>query len=388
MLFIGIIVMFSSGNAENWEESIMVNLPLVVLLVFVPILSFPIGLGKYDEHVGHFIKRYSGSSRKLFFSITGMFFLLGPIINMGTIRLIDDLLKKLQLPEEFLAKSYLRGFTAIIMWSPFFASLLLVLHLVNVPLYSYLPAAIVVGLLHLLVSNVLFIKESKKMKWTIVERPHFRLRKLNELIVIFCLFFLLVFVLDFLFNIKMVISVTIAALLLSILWSLYLKAPKGFLARFKQYRKQAIDLSANEIVLFLTAGYFGSVISKTPVGEVINHIIVSLGNLSVLLLIFSIILFTGLLAMVGLHQIVTISALATTVVAVDIGIDPVIFALTLMCAWTSATIVSPITAVNVILFNLLNRGFKDIAIRWNGIFTLVIISVYTLSIYMLHLIFY
>ncbi|WP_227935337.1 hypothetical protein [Alkalihalobacillus deserti] len=381
MLLIGIIVMISSGNVENWEESVIVNLPLIVLLVIVPMLSFPIGIGKYDEHIGFFIKRYSSSPRKLFLSITGLFFLIGPIINMGTIRLMDDLLKKLKLPNEFLAKSYMRGFTVTIMWSPFFASLLLVLHLVNVPLYSYLPVALVVALIHLLVSNLLFLRDSKHIEWTSEEKPSINLRKIYELLIIFFLFFLIVFLLDFIFELKMVINVTIGAFILTLLWSLYLKSLKPFLTRLNTYRKNSVYQSANEIVLFLTAGFFGSVISKTTLGEWINSAIVLLGNISILLLIFSIIIFTSLLAMVGIHQIVTISAIATSVVVFDVGIHPVAFALTLMCAWTTATIISPISAVNVILSNLLDKVYRDVAIRWNGTFTWVIIMVYTLSIY-------
>ena len=386
MLIIGTILLFISGHYHDWYNSLTMNLPLIVLIMIVPIMAFPLQLGKYDEHISDFIRSYGSDSKKLFLSITSTFFFLGPIINLGSIRLMDNLLNKVELPKEFLAKVYMRGFTSTIVWSPFFAALLLVLFLVEVPLLLYLPFGLFLGLFHLLVANLLFTQESKKLPWEMKKGKEVNFKKIYELLFIFLVFFIFVFCFDLILPIKMIVVVTVSAITVASLWSLYLKQIRQFTKEINYYRRKTVLLSRNEIVLFITAGFFGSVISQTTVGASINQWISLISNVSILLFICSIILLTCLLALIGIHQIVTISAIATSIVPVDIGVHSIIFALVLMAAWTVATIVSPITPVNVILSSLIQKRFFDISIKWNGLFALIMIGIYSIGIYLIHLI--
>ncbi|WP_368505432.1 hypothetical protein AB3N04_07225 [Alkalihalophilus sp. As8PL] len=385
MLLIGFILVMYTEQYENVKNSLIVNLPLVVLLVTVPVLGFPLRFGKYDKQLSNFIKRYGRNDNRLFLAITTVFFIIGPVINMGSIKLIDNLLNKLSLSKGLLARSYMQGFTATLLWSPFFASLLLVLNLVGVSLYSYLPFAIPVAITHLFVSNLLFSRIGKYDELPLIANQAVRMKKIYELITVFILFFLAVFIIDWILTINMITSVTIAACLIASIWSIYLKSIHVFGNHLREYRKKTILLSSNEVVLFLTAGFFGSVISNTTLGEYINRAILVIGESSILLMILSIILLTTALSMIGVHQIVTISALAATVNPLVVGLEPVAFALTLMSAWIIATIVSPISAANAIITTLVNRTYFEIAIKYNGPFIVLMTIVYTMCIYIVQM---
>ncbi|OLO28665.1 hypothetical protein BTR23_17270 [Alkalihalophilus pseudofirmus] len=385
MLGVGFALLIVYGNIGNWSESITLNLPLVILIMVVPLLSIPLRLGKYDRAISDFIKQYGRNPRKLYFSIMSIFFILGPIINLGSIRLIDSLLGKLNLPKEFLAKVYMRGFTSVIVWAPFFAAVLLVLFLLEVPLLHYLPFGFGLGLIQLVVASLFFYFESKRIDWSLEVGSKVKYRKLIELLVIFLLFFILVFSLDVLLNIKMIVIVTISSIIMAFIWSIYLKEFWSFTRNLNVYRKDTILLSANEFIMFITAGFFGAVVAGTSVGEWINSGISTLSNTSVLLMIISIIFVTSLLAFLGVHQIVTISAIATSVSTMDGNVHSIVFALTFMSAWAVATMVSPITPVNVILVNVIKLNFIQISMKWNGLFALLMIGVYSISIYLIYL---
>ncbi|WP_026688586.1 hypothetical protein [Alteribacter aurantiacus] len=387
MLVTGFLIIFATGNLGLIKSSLTVNLPLVVLLVTVPVMGFPLRLGKYDEQLSHFVKKHGRNNNRLFFSITSVFFLIGPVINMGSIKLMNNLVEKLSLAKGLLARSYMQGFTSTLLWSPFFASLLLVLNLVGVSLYTYLPFGLGIALLHILVANVLYSQFAKDTAFSSAGIQTVRMRRIYELIVVFVLFFGAVFLIDRLLGISMIISVTFAAVFVAIIWSMYLRVGTEFVGHVKEYSGKTILLSSNEVVLFTTAGFFGAVIATTEVGTYINRFVLAISESSVFFLILSIIVITALLALGGVHQIVTITALATTVRPLEVGVDPLIFALTLMSAWSLATIVSPISAANVIVMNLLGRGYKEIAFTFNGAFILVMISLYTLFIYVIHLFF-
>ncbi|RNA66222.1 hypothetical protein [Alteribacter keqinensis] len=387
MLLTGFLIIMATGNVGLIKSSLTVNLPLVVLLVTVPVMGFPLRLGKYDEQLSNFVKKHGRNNNRLFFSITSVFFLIGPVINMGSIKLMNNLVEKLALAKGLLARSYMQGFTSTLLWSPFFASLLLVLNLVGLSLYTYLPFGLGIAVLHILVANVLYSKFAKDTAFSSAGVQTVRMRRIYELVIVFVLFFCAVFLIDRLLGISMIISVTFAAVLVAIIWSLYLRVEREFMSNVKEYSGKTILLSSNEVVLFTTAGFFGAVIATTEVGAFINRFVLLVSESSVLLLILSIILITALLALGGVHQIVTITALATTVRPLEVGVDPLIFALTLMSAWSIATILSPISAANVIIMNLIRRRYKEVAFTFNGAFILVMTGMYTIFIYVVHLFF-
>jgi hypothetical protein len=94
--------------------------------------------------------------KKFYAGITGTLFFLTPILNLGSVRIINEFLEELKLPSALSAKGYLVGFSTAVMWSPYFASVSLVLHYLNIAYKDYIIFGIGLSLLSLVIGNILF----------------------------------------------------------------------------------------------------------------------------------------------------------------------------------------------------------------------------------------
>lgn len=380
----GLILVVGRSGIDEWTHNIIRNVPLVTLIVLVPILAIPFKFGGYDKVIEAVIDRYRNQPPFLFFSISVVFFILGPIINLGSIRLVDAMLAKLKLPVKFLGKVYVRGFTSVITWSPYFAAVLLVIYYLDISITDYLFFGILLGFTQLIVGNILFLKDAKEMHipdrdkgQTIVSL------KLVKLISVFLLLTVFIFLLENILQKSMILIVSISVIIFSFLWSVIEKSLKPFLKELNQYRKATVLTYSNEIVLFLTAGFFGVSLSMTPVGYFIQKGMRLFAGYSELLLIFLTIMTISIFAMCGVHQIVTVTSIASSVNPVELGLDNIVFALILMSAWSVSSIVSPVTPVNVVVTSLLKRTVFEVAFKWNGLYAIIVALVHTYTIFLI-----
>ena len=163
MMGIGIIIEWSKGTGlEGISEGIFLILPLLSLITLAPLLSIPLKHEGYFGSVSHLLHHLLNKPKKLYAGITGTLFLLSPILNLGSIRIINDFLEDLRLPSAMSAKSYVVGFSTAMIWSPYFASVSLVLHYFNVPFKQYLIYGIGLSILSLLIGNLLFVLWEKR----------------------------------------------------------------------------------------------------------------------------------------------------------------------------------------------------------------------------------
>src|SRR5699024_12022041 len=92
----------------------------------------------------------------LYLMISGLFVLIAPITNIGSIYIIHSMLDKMRLPKEFIGRVYVMCITSVHTWSSFFASVFLVVYSLHVPIYQYLLYGLMLGLLQIVVAYLLF----------------------------------------------------------------------------------------------------------------------------------------------------------------------------------------------------------------------------------------
>jgi C4-dicarboxylate transporter len=387
MLLAGTFILWMNNVPLSvWAESFMKNLPIISLILLVPILSIPIEIGKYGDQIQRFIQRISREPSVLFFSISSTFCVLGPILNMGSIRVVDTMIHKLKFPAEFLAKVYTRGFTSVITWSPYFASVFIVIYFLDVPLTSILPFGFVMGLVQFVFGNILFlVTDSKKFIFPEVEKSEMKKEKLIELLIVITTLTGIVFLLEHFIEMNMMIIVTLTVLIISAIWSIYLRKIKQFGKEINRFCHSLLPGRANEIVLFLTSGFFGSALSFTPVGNYLKNLLIHLSKQSLYLLIFSTIFIVAVLALFGIHQVVTVSLIISIISAQELGITNVTLALAFLSSWAIATMVSPVSAVNVIISSLLKIKMTKLIFRYNLFYMLGTLMIHTTLIYIFHL---
>src|SRR5690625_8040483 len=88
--------------------------------------------------------------------VSGMFTLIAPITNIGSIYIIHSMLDKMRLPNGFIGGVYVRGITSVHTWSPYFASVFLVVYSLNIPICEYLLYGLVLSFFHIAIPYMLF----------------------------------------------------------------------------------------------------------------------------------------------------------------------------------------------------------------------------------------
>lgn len=389
MLIIGgIILWVAQIPVTEWAPMFTKNMPLVILILFVPVLAIPLSIGQYNEEVKKIIEKYSEQPKVLFAGITSTVFILGSIINLGALAIVHSVVDRNSFPKRFLGVAYVRGFTSVIIWSPFFASVFLILFALDLSIGNFLLYSLTLGVIQLLVANVWFNYVEKSR--ILFERKEYEGNEINnkkiaKLTVIFLLLITIILVAERFIQENMSIFITIIVVVFTIIWSLFINKIVLFTREFSQYIHNIIPGRANEVALFLTAGFFSGALVHTTLGHYLQRFLVYLGNYSIILVIFFIIFLTVFLALLGIHQIVTITAFLASVTPVDIGISNLIFALTLTSSWSLSTLLSPITPVNIISGGLLHTKITQL-MKWNVPFAIVMMFIYTIIIYVYHLI--
>lgn len=384
-----IILLTKKIDIDLLIESVTKNLPLVCLIIIVPVLAVPINIGKYNEKIAEFFSKFNNKPTILYMIIHSFFYILGPITNLGSIHIINSMIEKMKLPASFLGRVYIRGFSSINTWAPYFASVFLVVYTLDIPMYVFLPYGVLLSFFQFATSTALFsVKEVHHIEFQRIETTNGgSSKKVIELLFALLLLIGIIFMTEPFITINVSVLIIIVASVFALLWSVYLKETKQFLKETNQFRKNFIHKQSNEIGLFLSAGFFGVILSKSPVAEYINLVWVQFAGLSMFFLILFTIMLVSLLSFFGIHQIVIISSILATVSPESLGINDITFAMILLSAWAIASTISPIAPMNVISSNILHVNVFQMIFKWNFLYAVIITLVHTVVIYAIHLLF-
>lgn len=388
MILIGTVVLiFQQVSIDVWIEAITKNLPLVCLVIFVPILGIPIGLGNYHTHLAQLTNRLNEKPQWLYLFISGLFTLIGPITNLGSLYIIHSMLDKLKLPNNLLGRVYVRGFTSVHTWAPYYASVFLVVYSLGIPIYQFLPYGFLLSIFQVITAVLVFkFIEMRYVNIQFVRNENYTsTNKVYELFLVLVLLMGFIFLFEPIIPINASVLISLIVLFFSFIWSLYLKIPNHFTKEVNRYRKKIFPDRASEISLLLIAGFFGVVLSKTPIGHYLNVWWVLLSDISIFLLILLTIITIALFSFLGVHQIVTISAIIATISYEQLGIHVITMAMMLLSSWAVSTTVSPVTPVITVISNLLKENVYTIILRWNLLYAIVITIIHSTVIYFTHL---
>jgi len=363
-----------------WLEGITKNLPLAIVFLMVPILSIPLKAGRYLEVVNFYVGRYTAKTCSLFFTLSSSVFGLSSIANLGSLRVLHNLVEDVKLPARFLARAYSVGFSSCMTWSPYFASVNLVLYYTGVPFNEYFLVGFIYGLLLLVTGNLLFYQdracqnEVKAAGREVIE-PESSKGKLKSLILnIIGLFVAVVIGEKVLPFSNMMFLVSILALVYAVIWSLAINKFKEFSFQLRRYHRNILQVK-NELVFFLSIGFLGVVLANTPLQGIIEVFFRGISGYSTFIVVELIIIMTALLSAIGIHHVITITALGLSLTGQALGLTDLGYALTLISAYTVSMIVSPFAPFNIITGGLINENSFVVSLKWNRTFAIVTVLV-------------
>lgn len=386
MMGVGIIVEWNKGTGiDGISEGIILILPLLSLLTLVPLLSIPLRLGGYFEAISLLLHHLLHQPKKLFIGITGTIFILSPVLNLGSVKIIHEFLEDLKFPSAMTVKGYIMGFTTAIMWSPYFASVSLVLYYLNVSFNEYILYGISLGLLSLLVGNILFafwIKRHPLVLGSNMVQIDKEIRKqLIKLILLVLILLAVCLGVESITHWSMMVIVCLMSIIVPLIYGMITFDWRRMLPLLIDYRNRTVPLMNNEIMLFMSAGMLAFAMKGTTVMNEISSILMVFANQSFFLFALAILILVLVVSYFGIHQIAAVGVLAMQLNPSELGISNVALALVLLLSWSISTALSPFSGLNLMVSRLAGiSGMKE-GLRVNGIhvFIFSIVSIVIIS---------
>lgn len=378
MMGIGVILEFHKGTGiEGTGKGILTILPLICLITLAPLLSIPLKLGGYFEAISLLLHNLLQRPKKLYAGITGTLYLLSPILNLGSIRILNDFLEDLKLPSAMSAKSYLVGFSTSILWSPYFASVSLVLFYLKVSFKEYIVYGFGLSLLSLLVGNVLFAIwerrnpiENDSFKKVSFQRIHRnQLLKLASLVVVLLCVSLLI---ETITHWSMIVIVCLISILVPLLFALVSNNWRNMHQPMVDFRDRTVPLMNNEVTLFMSAGLLGYALQGTTFANGVSSFLTILAHQSVLLFALAVMAIVVSITYIGIHQIAVVGALAMQLNAQELGISNIALALLLLLSWSTSTALSPFSGLNLMVSRFAGISGVQVGLRSNGLHLMII----------------
>lgn len=374
-LLLGHILFFKYNmSGEIWLEGITKNLPMAVVLLMVPILSIPVKEGGYLEAINYFLSSNVRNTCRLFFTLSSSVFGISSIANLGAVRLLHELIKGANLPPKFLGRVYSVGFSSCISWSPYFASVNLVLYYTRVSFSEYFFFGFIYGLVFLLIGNLLFWGDKKcqdevRTVTGQVSRPEDATRKISYLVLNLLGLFIAVIIGERIFNFSsMMLLVGLLALIYAFFWSVLINKFREFLNDMKHYDQNILQVK-NEVIFFISVGFLGVIMANTPLQGTIEWFFKGISGYSTFILVELIIFVTALLSVMGIHHVITVTAISLSISGSALGLTDIAYTLSLVGAYTVAMVSSPFAPFNIITGGLLGENSFKVSFRWNSSYT-------------------
>lgn len=381
MFAAGIVLTTIKGQGiEVAAQGITSNLPLLTLLVLVPLLSIPLKMGGFFDSILVYLKRYENHPQKMFAAITTVLFILSPILNLGAIRIVHELMKDLRLNATLLSKAYLVGFSSTILWSPYYAAVGITLLYLHVSITDYMSYGFGIAVLFLVIGNVLFGIWAKKQKLGIDHHQSEAItseHRKNIKLLVFLIFSLMVItiVAESITHWSMLVLVSLLALLFPAIWAVFSKQWGLLKEHLVDYRDKSVPIMNNEIIMYISAGFFGQSLKGTSFGHGINEFMTGLAQISFLLFALFILVTMIGVTFVGIHQVIVVTVLATQMDPQMLGTSKEILAMVIMVAWAASSILSPVNPINLLVSGLVKKSSIEVGVRDNGRYLLIVCTI-------------
>lgn len=401
LLILGnLIYFYYDGNKNYWVDAILDNVALISLFITVPLLSYPLRHGGYIDYMNHFVSNHLKKDLKKIAFITGLTCIVSSFLNMGSLRVMHDLLSpRFSYLNKTFVRSLVQGFALAAFWSPYFAGVAIILHLVGVRFISFigygLGMVIVCYFASIFLNYRYLYKEigmstASMMAATIDEsslqnKPKSNHKKGIELIIVFIGLFLSLYFIEKWLHFNVLLLISIVAISYSVIWALAIKKIRQYVSSLKEYFTEVAPNVHTESIMIISATFFSQMVLLTEFPTVLSSFFFQISQLSLILTIFTVML-TCVVLSFFIHQVLPISIFAITLSPEAIGLKPELLVLTLVISWGITPLLSPVSAANLLASNLFKTKAYEIGF-WNMKYICSIILLSSICIYLMNKLF-
>jgi DcuC family C4-dicarboxylate transporter len=195
-----LLFVVTDASLEEWLNSLEKNMGLLVLFILVPLIGIPIKYGEYIRNIGKLYDKFVTNIHRLH-TVTGILSLLfSPVLTIAAISILKDLSPKLSggMANKSFLTALSRSFGLTLCWTPYFASVIFILSLLNIEWITLVPYTLTFTLtaflLSCLVEYHLMRRHGSKMITSDKSDIQLNWKKIFELIFILVLITLVLWV--------------------------------------------------------------------------------------------------------------------------------------------------------------------------------------------------
>ncbi|MFA1821484.1 hypothetical protein ACDX78_15120 [Virgibacillus oceani] len=356
-------------------DGITQNIALLAIILLAPLISLPLeGEGVINSVISK-LNEFKNDERKTFYGVSSFMVIVAPILNMGGIRIVHGFVSRLKIESKLLSRAYFGGFTQAIVWSPFFASVGIVISIAEMPYITYMPIGVFFSVL-MFMTAIFLLRPAKSETAAALEalQAETEASKRDFALLISLVLFLvgLLIALELITKLPMLLLVSINCLLIPLLWTLIRNKWGWMKEQIKIYKVQMNTNSNMEIALFLSAGLFGNALLHTPITSGLGNALFWASQWSVLLVFLFVVTFVTMMAFLGIHQIIAVPIIFPLLLVPEVDVN--LFAAAFMCifSWMFSSSLSPLNALNIIISSCVHANGIRVGFFWNGKYFLTI----------------
>lgn len=352
---------------------------MVVMFAFIPLLSIPIRHGGYFESLQAFFKRYVNSNKRFYLLVSLMSAIIGVLVNMAVVPVIHQISQASlrSNDKKLLSSAISRGFATCTIWAPTTAAVALILKLTGAKWVSFFPFGVLLGCIAGLVGYSMIILEERTKHSAEVPEPvgskeNTNWPKVIELSIFGLVLIASIVMISALTGIQTIIVVALVSCIFPALW-LGIIGRLPILTRefMGSYLNESLPKLKNELVLFLGARLLAASITYSHLGNYVAHILQTVVGHNAFAFAAVIIFGNLVLSVIGIHSIILVTIIGSTVQPAFYGMSPTFLALLLGMCWSSGMTVSPAAGNVIAVSGLAQRSPWDVGLWWNGPYALI-----------------
>lgn len=356
----GLILILKGAPPVLWLAALVKNAGLITLFVAVPLISIPLFYDDYESELKNVALRHLSSVWGFCLLIVIISHLLGVIISIGAVPLVYQLFKnnaRLYNAEKLFLAAILQGYMTTGFWSPAWASIAVVTHNLQIPWIRIVPWGILFSIL--CISLCLFlihlkIRGNRALYQDLIPDTSVTVNwvKILTLVLIIACFIGAIITLDIVTSWELLVIIPFVSVLVPVLAAVLLKKGPELKTGVQNYYNNSLLKVKNEVVLFTAAGFLGKALEVSRIGELIPGLLPSWLQYYPLITVFILILIMLAVSLPGIHPIVSGSALVGAIDPLSLGLSPFVFGLIILTGWAISILLSPFSAISMIVGGL------------------------------------
>src|SRR5699024_9676855 len=254
-----VIFYIIGGTIDDVIDGLLMNTAVLMIFIFVPLLAIPITSPRYLDDISALLKSSFKNTKQSYNALKFGMFSIGSVLNVGTLPILYYLTDTEQFKDHKVMRmaALNRGIALLFTWSPYFISIAVILSYFEVQWVAISAFGLTLSAVSII--GEWFLSSTKKYK-EIEESPPeaYNKKRIMELGAIMLSMTALIIALDIFSGFAIVNIIPIVALVLFVIWTSVIggfpKVQKGL----KSYTQERIPKMGNELLVFISAGVFGT----------------------------------------------------------------------------------------------------------------------------------